>query len=119
LSTDRIAQIEKISELCRVLLQEIRSGHLADFSRFGDRFDQVFDDLQTVKDEPVDAQYEVQYRRALRDLERTRTQLFDEIAQHRSEISTDLLNMSKGRRGIKEYRKSLADPERGTKRGEG
>ncbi len=119
MSSERTAQIEKISELCRVLLQEIRSGHLADFSRFGDQFDVLFTQLKHVEESTSEQNVDAQFRRALRDMERVRAQLFEELAQHRTEISSNLLNLAKGRHGIEKYRSTLTDPDRGTKRGEG
>ena len=75
--------------------------------------------MQSLDSSPVEETLQIEYRRALRDLERVRLQLFEEIEQHRTTISGDLLHMAKGRKGLEEYRKSLEDPHRGTKRGEG
>ena len=115
MSSDRIAQVEDIAELCRVLLHEIRSGHLADFSRFGQRFDALFNEMKSLDTSPVEDALQIEYRRALRDLERVRLQLLERLNSigKRYPVTS---SYGKGPWGLEEYRKSLEDPHRGTKR---
>ena len=115
LSSDRIAQVEGIAELCRVLLHEIRSGHLADFRVLGS-------DLMLCS---VKCRAWIPHRWKIRSKSNT-----DEpfVIWNASDFSSlERLN-SIGKRypetffiwqrvaRLEEYRKSLEDPHRGTKR---
>ena len=105
--------------ICRKLLGDVRSGNLADFDDFGDKFDRDFGQLSLVPADELDAQSRIKYQRQLRELERIRIQLFKELADRRGDFVRRLSDISKGQVGLGAYKATLTGIRNGVHHAQG
>jgi hypothetical protein len=120
LTEDRLKHLDNLTAACRLLLQEVRSGNPADFTRFSEQFDEVFAELNTeLLPESLSELEQRDIRRKLRNLERIRKQLIGELADMRTGLVRRLTDVSKGKQGLSAYKSTLKGDQRGAHRGEG
>ena len=120
MSTERFLKIDNLMAACRQLIQEVRSGSQADFTSFGERFEQEFAELteqSTLNNLKADEL--LLLRRRLRELDRIRRQLIEELAESRSVLVAKLTGISKGQQGLHAYKATAQGLQLGSKRGEG
>ena len=119
MSAAHLEQVEHLIVLCRQTLDGVRDGQTPDLDAFGTDFDSAFLQLQRLGDVNPGESETPNVRRRLRDLEQVRIQLSEELGLLRSEMEGRLVGVSKGRKGIRGYKKTLAGSQRGALRGQG
>jgi hypothetical protein len=119
LTPDHLERLQEITSTCRRLLDEVRSGNLADFDGFSEQFDREYEALALVPSESLDEQSKIIFRRKLRELERVRGHLFDELKGTHVDLSKRLTDISKGQIGLDAYKSTLKGVQRGVRHAEG
>ncbi len=89
---------------CRELLGEVRSGNLADFNGFADRFERDYGQLELLQTDEMDSNSRTRFHRQLKDLDRIRVQLFNELADKRGDLVRRLTGIAKGQQGLDAYK---------------
>ena len=98
------------------VLADVRQGRLVSLERMGDEFEALYQDVQNYQTESLD---EAAYKARLKTLNRLRAHLTNEVQGIRSLTVSKLGTVAKGKRGLKAYKATVTEQERGVKRGEG
>jgi hypothetical protein len=119
LSAAHLREVESLIEICQNARDDAQSGHLTDLEQFDAQFDVSFERLCALGeiDGPPDHTFMV--RRRLRDLERIRVQLANELKDLRRQMAHRLSGVSRGRKGLTAYRSTVGGNVRGALRGQG
>ncbi len=115
----QLQQLNELMATCRTLLVQVRSGNLADFDSFGDKFDRDYGRLTLIPTDTMNGESRKLFQRRLRELERIRIQLFKELADQRGELVRRLTGITKGQQGLDAYKSTVTGVQKGVHRAEG
>jgi hypothetical protein len=119
LSAAHLREVESLIHICRGACEEVQSGRLTDLEAFDARFDGVFERLCELGEVTGTPAEQSAVRRRLKDLEKVRLQLANELNELRKQMADRLIGVSRGRKGLSAYRHTLGRSGRGALRGQG
>ncbi len=117
--SERLDHVDQLILLCRTTLADLRAGNLPDLETFSVKFDETFAALEVIDARDGVPDDSTSLRRRLRELDRIRTELAEELAVMHSEMGDKLTQMNTGKKGIDAYRSTLGEKQRGNRRGQG
>ena len=119
MSAAHLQEVDQLIRLCRSACDEVQSGRLSDFDVFDAQFDGAFERLCALGEVDGTPTEQAVVRRRLKDLEKVRRQLTNELHDLRKQMADRLIGVNRGRKGLNAYRRSVGRVGRGALRGQG
>ena len=119
MSAAHLREVESLLEICQTARDDARGGQLPNLDLFDEHFDIAFKRLCDLGEVVGTAEHTSKVRRRLRDLERARLQLANELKDLQRQMAQRLTGVNRGRKGLTAYRSTVGGAVRGARRGQG
>ena len=106
MSEAHLACLDELQTLCTNALQTIKNGVAFDHPAFSEAFQVALDELTNLGPVLPDTPYLIPCRRKLKELQRVRDQLDEQIRSERAHLGLKLKDTARGSRGLEAYSKA-------------
>ena len=117
MSEAHLARLDDLHHICRNALTALRNGEAFDHALFAKDFQDALDRLTGLGPVGPETPYMIPCRRKLKDLQRIRDQLDEQVRSERSQLGSKLKDTARGNRGLKAYSKTTLGLASRNKRG--
>ena len=117
MSEAHLACLDELKDLCTRALQTLKSGAAFDHPAFSETFQLTLDKLSDLGPVVPDTPFVIPCRRKLKELQRVRDQLDEQVRSERAQLGSKLKDTARGNRGLEAYSKAtlglVSRPKRG------